>query len=378
MNDIGIRAYATKSKGIGGTIKEVPEDFVVQEIQNDMSVSSLEPSKNLPPAAAESKEYTHFTLVKKDWNQEQILKRVARRIGISRKRFSVSGTKDKRAISSQKVSAWNISPQNLLNVRIKDCELGDFSYSTERIELGDHWGNHFTVKILGASGSPEQTLSELEELGGIPNFFGEQRFGLRLNNHIVGKHILEGNIESAVREFLAGTSKRESKEGRESRESLAKNWGDFGKALKDFPVYMRFERALLDHLNVHSNDYVGAFKKLSKQTYKFFTHAYQSYLFNIILSDRINKGSSLEGSASILGYKSEPDEVESALLEKEGLSLKDFKVSQFPEASVRGDRRNFLAEIKNLSFQGKNNITLSFDLTKGAYATILLREVQKA
>ncbi len=141
---------------------------------------------------------------------------------------------------------------------------------------------------------------------------------------------------------------------------------------------MRFERALLDHLNVHSNDYVGAFKKLSKQTYKFFTHAYQSYLFNIILSERINKGSSLEGSASILGYKSEPDEVESALLEKEGLSLKDFKVSQFPEASVRGDRRNFLAEIKNLSFQGKNNITLSFDLTKGAYATILLREVQKA
>ncbi|HIK01927.1 TPA: tRNA pseudouridine(13) synthase TruD [archaeon] len=378
MNDIGIRAYATKSKGIGGTIKEVPEDFIVQEIQNDISVSSLEPSKNLPSDSDESKEYTHFTLVKRDWNQEQILKRVARRIGISRKRFSVSGTKDKKALTAQKVSAWNISAQNLLNVRIKDCEIGDFSYSTGRIELGDHWGNRFTVKILGASGSPEQTLSELEELGGIPNFFGEQRFGLRLNNHIVGKHILEGNIESAVHEFLAGTGERESKEGRQAREALAENWGDFGKALKDFPVYMRFERALLDHLNVHSNDYVGAFKKLSKQTYKFFTHAYQSYLFNIILSDRINKGSSLEGNASILGYKSEPDETESALLEKEGLSLKDFKVSQFPEASVRGDRRNFLAEIKNLSFQGKNNITLSFDLTKGAYATILLREVQKA
>ncbi|MAF89118.1 MAG: tRNA pseudouridine(13) synthase TruD [Euryarchaeota archaeon] len=378
MKNIGILAYATKSKGIGGTIKELPEDFMVQEIQEDRSTSSFEPSKELPKSSEEVKEYTHFTLVKRDWNQEQILKRVARRLEISRKRFSTSGTKDKKALTAQKVSAWKISPKELLNVRIKDCELGDFSYSSEKIELGDHWGNRFTVKLLGASGSPEKTLKELEEFGGIPNFFGEQRFGLRLNNHIVGKHILEGNIESAVHEFLAGTGERESEEGRKARETLAENWGDFGKALKEFPVYMRFERALLDHLNIHPNDYVGAFKKLSKQTYKFFTHAYQSYLFNIILSERINNGSNLDGSSNILGYESEPDEAESTLLEKEGLNLKDFKVSQFPEASVRGDIRTHLAEIGNLSWEDEKDINLGFDLRKGAYATILLREVQKA
>ena len=107
---IGIGVYSTKAKGIGGKIKQEPEDFIVQEITPEKEVTSLEPSQELP---TEKEEYVHFTLVKRDWNEAQIIQRIARSCGISRKRFSYAGTKDKRALTSQRVSAWKIPPETL-------------------------------------------------------------------------------------------------------------------------------------------------------------------------------------------------------------------------------------------------------------------------
>jgi tRNA pseudouridine13 synthase len=140
---------------------------------------------------------------------------------------------------------------------------------------------------------------------------------------------------------------------------------------------MRFERAILDRLNRYPNDFVGAFKQLSKNTYKIFTHAYQSYLFNQILTEKI-KANDLQGTAPLIGYETEESELVNKILEKEELSIQDFRVKPFPEASTRGTDRSILAEIK-ISGHSQENSTIKakFSLEKGAYATIFLREVMK-
>jgi len=372
---IGITTFATKSPGTGGILKSEPEDFVVQEILADNTVCSLEPSPTIPPQPEDnSLDQVHFTLVKRDWHQSKLIKHIARACGLSQKRFSYAGTKDKYALTSQRVSVWKVWPETLSKLSLKDVKIGDYSYSSERIELGHLWGNRFTVQIKEAT-KPEnakETLKELEARGGSPNFFGSQRFGMRLNNHLVGKHIILGDMESAVKEYLIGTSENEGENGRNARLALAQNWGDFKQALNDFPRALTFERAILDKLNRYPQDYVGAFKQLPKNLYKIFTHSYQSYLFNKLLSAKIDAGD-LNSDGPLIGYETKPDKKAKELLAQEGITTKDFKVKAFPEASCKGSMRKLLAEIKNLKLESP--LSLSFDLEKGAYATILLREI---
>lgn len=355
----GITTSFTTSPGTGGLIKQQPEDFVVQEILADGTVCSLEP--NVAPPEQHG-EYTHFTLVKRDWNQDIILKKLARFCGVSRKRLTYAGTKDKFALTSQRISAWKISPDQLSKIRIKDTTLGDFSPADDKLGLGDLWGNRFTIKILEVEHPEnfEPKLEEFKKIGGMPNFFGEQRFGNRGNNHLVGKAIIDGDIEAAIKIFLTEGEDR-IEEGNTARKFLKDNWGEFGEALKLYPNFMRFEKALLNHLVQHPSDYVGAFKKLSKNMYKLFTHSYQSYYFNQELSERIKNNEPLDGEGTLPGYSN---------------GQAEFKVKSFPEASCKGQPRKFLAELKIHEHKTEGSvIILNFDLEKGAYATVLLREI---
>ena len=79
-----------------------------------------------------------------------------------------------------------------------------------------------------------------------------------------------------------------------------------------------------------------------------------------------------------IGYNTELNNFQKEFLEKENLSKTQLKISSFPEASISGGPRKFLAEIKNISYSvSENTLKLSFDLGKGAYATVFLYELMK-
>ncbi len=50
---------------------------------------------------------------------------------------------------------------------------------------------------------------------------------------------------------------------------------------------------MINYLVEHPNDYLGAFKRLPVKLQELFVQAYQSYLFNRFLSERIKHGLSL-------------------------------------------------------------------------------------
>ncbi len=389
-------AYYSKTSGIGGEIKKEPEDFVVEEIAGDGSV--LEVGKRIEREDKEG-DFTHFVLQKRNWNTPQALREISNKLGVGRKRFSFAGTKDRNAVTVQLCSAYKIPPEKILALELKDVEINGAWKSDKELRMGGLLGNRFKIMVRGAESNSEGRVGEImDELGRkIVNYFGEQRFGsVRRNTHLVGREILRNDFNSAVMNFLSYFDEKERNEkAREARKELSET-GDFGKALKGFPKYLKYERAVLSHLAKEPKDFVGALQKIPRSISLMFVHAYQSHLFNMMLSERVEEGQFEKESGEylcgenfygfpevgkkeggkwlvckILGYESEPNEREEEILEREGVHISDFKIGSFPQLSSKGSWRSFFTPLKDFSF---SKDTFSFELSSGSYATAALRE----
>ena len=65
-------------------------------------------------------------------------------------------------------------------------------------------------------------------------------------------------------------------------------------------------------------------------------------------------------------------------MEEEGVISKNFIVPQIRELSSKGMRRELIASVKNFQYDiNKDNVKMRFELSKGCYATSLLREFMK-
>lgn len=359
-------------------IKESPEDFIVEEITPEGKTIKVGEKTSWKDGKGD---YLIFVLEKKNWNTIEALKEIAIRAHSSKKRFSFAGTKDRRAITTQRASAWKISKEQLENIKIKDLEIKPVSYEKNGLHLGDLKGNRFTIRVKepGEMRNPKSK---------IPNFFGEQRFGKkRPVTHLVGKAIVNEQYQRAVETYLWECFPEESEEEKEARTRLAKE-KNFSEALKYFPRHLKYERTLLGHLSNKPNDYVGALNALPRKLLLLFVHAYQSHLFNKILTKRKTiglepkEGDILEDgipTGPLYGYELElatgkQGEIEKETLSQEWLNLSDFKLHGMPSLSSKGLRRKLYFDIKDFKVLEKkpDELTVRFTLSKGVYATTVL------
>lgn len=345
-------------------IKREAKDFLVEEITPDEEVLKFDKKYKFDKKS--SGDQLICVLEKENWDTNLAIKTIAQRLHTSPKRIGFAGTKDKRALTTQRISMWKIK-ENVSELKIHGMTLKPLEYSNKRIELGDLWGNRFTIKI-----HTDKKLGKIPKK--IPNLFGSQRFGSgRSITHLVGKEVLKGNIEKAVKMYLTASSPEENEDTRSARERLAKDW-DYKEALNYFPYGMRFERTLLGHLSQYPNDYVGALRRLPKFLKIMFTHAYQSHLFNEFVKECIKKKRKFQ-TGPLFGFESKLDNtLEKAILKKEKMKLSDFHVKSMPEMSSRGDRRPVYVELKDFDVKkkGKGFIVVSFSLPKGCYATTVI------
>lgn len=270
--DFGIGCYITKTSPMGGEIKRQAEDFYVEEV--------------LELDLVEEGNFAIIKVEKKNWETLKFVRKLAKMLGISQKRISFAGTKDKRALTVQFFSVSGLKKDNFENLSIKDAKIEFLGYSRREIRLGDLLGNNFRIRVLGAKNGEifEKTKSELEEKS-IPNFFGEQRFGTRGITHEVGKLILQKNYFEAFWTFVAKPSENEAEELRKIREELW-NSRDPIYGLRELPKHLTYEKTLLQKLR-EGKDEEKALLSLPKTLKMMFIHAYQSYIFNKLLSQRI-------------------------------------------------------------------------------------------
>lgn len=390
--------FFTKTEGTGGRIKQRIEDFIVEEIPLQKSSETN--------GKIETGEYIVFSLEKFNWDTNQILKLIAKKLHVAADRFRIAGTKDKRALTRQRVSLWDPDREMeaaLKEVRIKDIKIYNISRG-EKLRLGELEGNRFAITIRDLSLTEEEIRSRLDAIfgemkKGIPNVFGPQRFGeTRPITSAVGKEMLKNDFENAVKIYLADYFEAEPEDARKARRYLSENWniGGFSKSAELFPYRLKNERSMLFYLQEHPKDFGGALRRLPKRLRKMFLNAYQSEIWNSAAEEYYmqEKGKKEISNIKIplVGYDTDLDDEDAVhkriicILKKDKIRLADFAMRGMPELKCNGSSRELLLFPKNMKIvkieddefnQGKKDVQISFSLPAGSYATVVLKEIMK-
>jgi tRNA pseudouridine13 synthase len=424
---IGIGFYATDTPGVGGVLKDRAESFQVREI-------------SLYPMPQADGPFTVLRVVSRNWEQHELSERLAQRLGLASHAISWAGTKDRRAVAERLASYKGAPPTAELG--IPGVEITEAYRARDGMVLGHHFGNAFAVRLSGAS--PESTAERIEatrealrSYGGIPNFFGPQRFGeVRPITHLVGRELVRGDVARAVDLYLTERTGSGDARGNEARAAFAEH-RDPLRALREFPTEFRFERQLLDHL-ARGNSPERALRALSRELRRLFVHAFQALLFNRFLTERSRLGLPLaepvpgdfllrvardgtvpaKGSVPVLednlrearetvrkgralvagpliGCETPtetgvPGEIVVRLLAEERLDRDGFRVPAAPDLASAGAWRPLMIPMPPIACvrepapspeagaaAPEEPFWFRFALPKGSYATVLLREFQK-
>jgi tRNA pseudouridine13 synthase len=383
--------------GIGGRIKVEPEDFFVEEIP-----------LYLPSGQGQ---HVYIQIEKQGISTYAAIRNIANALNISPNVIGYAGLKDARAVTRQVFSIYNANVAEVEALNLVNIKVLSVSRHTNKLKIGHLAGNRFVIKVRhvthDALATAEAILARLLEKG-VPNFFGEQRFGSRSNTDRLGELLIRTNAEEFVAEYLGRPQLHEVAHIQVARQLVdEKRWIE---ALAQWPQNLPDERRVLAAV-VEEGDYAAAFRALDKKLKSFFVSAFQSHLFNQLLIERLDRLDRLEdgdvafihgkGAAFVvedaaaeqprvdsfeispsgplfgpkmLQAKGEPGRREEALLAKCSLALADFKL---PGLKMRGARRPYRFKLNHPKVWWDDGLLVSFELQPGSYATTVMAEIMK-
>ncbi len=383
-SEIGITVYSTEFNGIGGKIRIEPEDFQVTELISQRAQNSINDQEG----------YAVYKLKKKKIDTNHALSDVFRKKGI---RLKALGLKDASAITEQFVCSGN-KGKPIENFSTNKYSLEKIGFVKKPLSKKDMISNHFKIKISDCFDG----LSSFTEYDKILNFYGYQRFGSkRPVTHLIGKAILQRDFKKAVDLILFFTSPYDSKENTEIREKLSDK-ENYEKYFDQVPYQMDIERIVLKEMIEHG-DALRAIRSIHISLRRFYIQAYQSFLFNQSLSSAFSDGENLfeaqlgdvcfdfhsvigkyvKGldqrlALPFVGYsyykKTRFDYQISKILKQEEITPKDFFIKEMQEVSNEGGFRQAAIHCSDYS---SYDTTVEFSLSRGSFATILLREIMK-
>ncbi|WP_408958914.1 tRNA pseudouridine(13) synthase TruD [Natrinema sp. 74] len=461
---VGMEYYVSDADGVGGRLREDDEHFRVRELERFET----------EPVDAPTDAYPHlvFRATLRGWDTNDFASRISDALGISRERVNWAGTKDKYAVTTQLFSVYGAAPEDL--PAVDGAELEVLGRAGRNLEFGDLAGNAFEL-VVSDPERPETAASITDELAafgglergdrgasdadangndatsiGVPNFFGQQRFGSRRPvTHKVGLAIARGDWEGAVMAYLGnptdaepeGTQEARAFVDRELRRRSDTSSGeqrdpreetrDWQEALERIPNRLRYERSMIHALAEYDGEpgpeqFREALERVPSNLQRLFVHAAQSYAFNLMLSERLERGLPFDRpvagdvvcfsdtdapaglelpdtdrlqrvderrvdsvtrhcergrafvTAPLVGTETEladgeQGEIERDVLADLGLEPADFDLPG--EFHSTGTRRAMLVRTE-LALE-TDPVTLEFALPKGAYATVVLREYLK-
>jgi tRNA pseudouridine13 synthase len=384
--------------GIGGRIKVEPEDFVVEEIP------LYHPSG--------SGQHVYVFLEKRRLSTYQVVNAFARRLEVPTRDIGYAGLKDAQAVTRQTISIDGVEPGRVEALDIPGIKILWVNRHRNKLKIGHLAGNRFTLKVRGVSREAqpvaEAVLDELRQRG-VPNYFGEQRFGVRGNTHLLGWTLLRGDAQAFAHEYLGHPQPGEYPQVQAARAAF--DAGDYAATLAQWPSSLAEERRMLATIVKSEGDVQRALRVLDKTMARLFVSAYQSHLFNRLLAqrirsmDRVEQGDvafihasgaafvvedpqveqprvdrfEISPSGPLFGPKAllaegEPGRQERKLLGESGLSLAEFRL---PGIKLRGARRPLRIPLNDVQVSWDEGLILSFRLPAGGYATEVLREVMK-
>lgn len=364
-----------------GTIKFWPEDFIVEEVAEDGSVSSV--SGEAQPHDSEG-ETLYGTLVKCGVSTLEATADLAKALGIKKEQVAYAGIKDKDAITAQRVSVRGSTRAALEAARSPHFFVKDIHAGAGAVGKGQLKGNRFTIlsrspkALAGAAGEAAARALERVDKQGFYNYFYLQRFGTpRLNNYHLAYYILKGDYERAVKDLLSLTSLRELpyfKGIRERMGELFGRWDEILALLEPFPLIFSHERNVVGHLAQHPDDFAGALKTIPDQI-TLWLYALNSLFFNFKIAEPLMHGK--EPPAEVPSFLS-PDKrdwqyYENILRKYDLYPVPLHNLRPFPQVQIR--HRTTPSKSHAQIFKGEvvpEGMLVEFELGKGQYATTFL------
>lgn len=177
-------AYAHGGPLGGGRIRVKPEDFVVCEV--------------LGFEASGDGEHLLLTVRKRDANTKWVAKKIAERGGVRVREVGYAGLKDRHAITEQAftVPSMKSTPESWLGFSGDGFEVIAAARQRRKLRRGAHRANEFEI-VVREFNVNEADLSRrmtLVAAQGVPNYFGEQRFGIDDSNLTVAERWLCGEV----------------------------------------------------------------------------------------------------------------------------------------------------------------------------------------
>lgn len=407
---IAARYLTADIAGIGGTIRQRPEDFLVEEMP-------------LYQPNGEG-EHAYLFIQKREMSTTELVALIAKHFGVNRRAVGYAGQKDKHAVTRQLISV------HIPGKRVEDFPMLQHDRATvlwadqhvNKLRIGHLLGNRFSIRIRDVKPTDvviAQRILKRLEAAGVPNRFGPQRFGAVARNHLVGKAVLLGDWQGAVKALLEPSSHSEAH--REARRAFAE-----GRLTDSIILFgPGIERRVLAAL-LRGESAERAIRGLESAELRFMLNAFQSAVFNIVVDERIASGSLgtlRPGDIAIKHVNDAPFTVdlataqlpdtqerlnkfeispsgpmwgggmlradgetyahEIAALRAYGVTEQDLSTfDQGPLGGMHGQRRALRIRISDIEIEGGVDehgpfVRCAFDLPRGSFATTVLAEIMK-
>ncbi len=408
------------------TIRRQPSDFRVEEQPAPGFLASLHdrPGRDAPHAV--------FALSKTSIATPDAAGFLARELRVRQGQVAYAGLKDKHAETRQLVSVPAAGrPAERVQGRGWSAEL--LGFAGQPVSADCIAGNRFRVVVRDLT---RERVRTMERRAGalrrrdrpdsvlVVNYFGDQRFGsARHGQGWVARHLIRGEFEQALRLAVGTPSRKDAGRTRRITRACATAWGNWDDLVAQLPRCP--ERAAFETL-ASGGSFHDAFAALPYFTQAMSVEAYQSHLWNEaarLLARRIAddtppaetgnedriRGPRLLRSDDpygdmlfpiaaavserwrtlVLPLLSRRTRLEdpwadavSTVLSEEGLTLDDLRIPGLRRPFFGEAPRTLFADADGFELSraepdeltpGRLCVTVSFDLPRGAYATVVLR-----
>lgn len=284
-------------------IRTFPEDFIVEEY--------------LTVDIKSDAEFGLFTFKKKGWSTFDLISSLSTRLKVPKNEISIAGIKDRHAVTTSYMSIRREFANKMIDVINRNEQIipnVDFSFIgfiEKQIKSESIDYNKFSIVVRSIDNKQIPLILDRVEIvknQGVPNYFDDQRFGsARHQQGFVAKSLIKKDFISGVN-LLFMTSKYDRKDVKKSKIDALNfilnndNKIDYQQTIKKLPPELKkfFITIYEEEMKKKSHEikerdiiFFKAFKSMDRRYLILLFHAYQSYLFNLLLSKilvKLNKG----------------------------------------------------------------------------------------
>ena len=320
----------------GGVIRSTPEDFQVDE------VLGFEPTGE--------GEHLFLNIRKRGDNTQWLAKQLAKQAQVRVQDIGYAGLKDRHALTSQWFSIWlpGQADQHWQSIIDSSVEILQQARHPRKLKRGIHQGNRFKIVIRQLTGRADEIETRLQLIAsqGVPNYYGEQRFG---ND--------AANLEQADR-LLGGEIRVKDRQRR--------------------GLYLSAARSYLFNLVVAGRIELGCFDRLLEGDR--LIEDGTTNLTRINEKDKLIQqleSLQLHPSAPLYGRGRSQVEAQSLALETDILAAREQWCAGLERAGLKSERRSVRLKVGDLRwrFIDAETLEISFELPPGTFATSVLREL---